>query len=139
MTQTNLEQSEQQRIHCGLSRAQWEEALEHGSPAKLVAKYNRYIEHLTKRIDREFMRPKYVLGFASTKYISVSQLAEALNVGEFHLTNMRRRHKLEGTKYDRLVIYSQEQLSRFLTDASQAENRKSALAAAFLRWLDSQD
>lgn len=128
---------EEIRSLCGLSRTQWDILV--GSdmsftPTEIKKQYAAFMDGIRNRLEREFRRPAIVID--GVPYLSTVQAAEALDVGEYHLSTMRSRGKLEGTKHGRRTIYSQGQMQSFLMDVDQAQNRKSALALAFLRRME---
>ncbi len=140
MTSTTIPSEEEARTHCGLSRTQWDQLTqpeddpESFLPEELLAEYNGLIQTITEKLDVEFRRPAFVLD--NVPFLSTVQTADALGVGEFHLSTMRSRGKLKGQKYGRRTIYSREILDRFLTSPDEAAERKSALALAFVRLME---
>lgn len=99
--------------------------------------YNEYISLVRVRLEREFKRPETVID--GVPYLSTVQTARALGVGEFHLANIRERGRLHGEKLGRRAIYSRTELERFITEPMGDTSPYSALAYAFLRWLEAEE
>lgn len=123
------------RSLCGLSRTQWDNLVSAGfTPAQVRTSYQAFVQAIQSRIAEEFKRPADSID--GVPHLSTVQAAEALGVGEYHLSTMRSRGKLIGTKFGRRTFYSREQLESFLTDPEQAQAKKSALALAFIRMME---
>lgn len=128
------------RIRCGLSRTQWD-ALAHPedndvafTTKEIGDTYDLFLADLQAKVDRAFRQPAFTI--KGVAHLSTVQAAQALGVGEFHLSTMRSRGKLRGEKFGRRTIYSRDDLDRFLTHSEVETERKSALALAFTRLME---
>jgi hypothetical protein len=124
---------EELRRTLGVSKTVLQEMLQHASPDSLREAHARFVEHTKAAIEREFKAPSFRIDGKS--YVSAIQAARALGTGEFHLSNLRDRGKLNGTPHGRRVVYAKSDLLALLKQ-SKDSNYRSPLASSFARWLE---
>lgn len=66
---------------------------------KIEQAFENYTVDCTRKLEREFTRPKYTLE-DGTKLISTVQVARAFGLGDFHISTIRSRGVIKGTKMD---------------------------------------
>lgn len=130
--------AEETRTKVGFSRSQWIRFLECGYPLQdLSNQYDAFVAYLLANIEREFLRPSFV--HDGVPYLSATGVANALGIGEFLIANLRARGKLSsGLKLGRRNLFAKGDLIEFVKSQS-SEDRRSAMASAFVRWLRIRD
>lgn len=127
--------TEDVRLYCGLSKAQYERLAAVCDPETLPELFDAFLADIRAKVEIEFTAPAHMLG--KTPVLSTVQVARALGVGEFHLSNLRDRGKLNSSKFGRRAVYSKADLDAFL-DQQKIKERRSALAAAFVQYAATQ-
>lgn len=130
--------AEEIRTKVGFSRAQWSRLNESDYPLLTLSQsYDLFLRHLLANIDLEFKHPAFVVD--DVGYLTTVGVSHALGIGEFLIANLRNRGKLSSEqKVGRRAVYSRADLVEFVTTAS-SQDRRSALATAFVRWLRQRD
>lgn len=120
------------RLSIGISKTEWEDLRREGyTPRQILSLWEKFRKHAIRALDFEFSNPEFVLD--ETAYVTAVQVSRALGLGEFHLSNLRDRGKLEGRRHGRRTIYSRENVDSLLS--SPDDGRRSSLAGAFIRWI----
>lgn len=141
------------RVRCGLARPDWYRLLgvakeadafnPNGETAPGVAaraqlicrKHRTFIRSLENAVAREFARPAFVID--DQPLLSTIQVARALGVGDFHISTLRDRGRVDATRAGRSWGFSRSAVAALITNEKQL-GYHSPLATAFLRWLDEE-
>lgn len=141
MPDERMAQVEEIRLRIGVSRPTWAELLGTSDPDAALARakeldrdHRTFKRRVVNALDIEFARPTLVLD--DVKYITTRQATRALGLGEFHLSNLRDRQRVEYRRVGRRTLYSRSALDDLINMTIAPRAQHAPLSTAFVAFLE---
>lgn len=141
MSDSTKTQIENIRQAVGVSRPSWIQLLGASSETALrgdamlaAAKdvqraHSRFIRKMIANVAAEFETPIVV---DDVEYITTAQVSRALGLGEFHVSALRDRGKLQAVRYGRRTLFSREAVMDLVTRGIEPRTQHAPLAPRFV-------